>query len=110
MTIADAKESEKSVARGGGLSPGTAAPQKNPNGAEWTRMAELLGTYRTIRTLAKETKMSEDAVGEILSHHSGDVRKSLVNAPSGEGLYIRRDTGITSRIKEVLAIAQLAMK
>jgi hypothetical protein len=84
--------------------------EKHLNGETWSLLAPLLTRYRSIRTLSEETNLPEEQVKEVLEQHAEEVRPSLLNAPSGEPLYIRRDTGLVPRMREVLAIAQLVAR
>jgi hypothetical protein len=83
---------------------------KHLNGAGWQVVSGLLTGYQTVDTLAKKSALPSDQVEALLQQHSGEIRTSLLNTPEGETLYILRDTGIIPRVREVLAIAQLAFK
>jgi hypothetical protein len=77
---------------------------------EWKDVAGSLKEYRSVRTIAHKLGLSEAEAKKLLESHSDEVRRSMVNSPEGDELYIRRDTGLRSWLRELLAIAQLAAR
>jgi hypothetical protein len=103
MTIAEVQDSEKS--------PHTkVSPPPKLNGVEWGRLSPLLTDYRSISSLARDVALPEAVVEEVLNQHATKVRKSMVNSPDGSNLYIRRDTGLIPRLRELAALSSLNLR
>jgi hypothetical protein len=86
------------------------ASESGLNGAQWHTVSRLLGEHRNVHSLARDANLTEPVVKSLLEKHSGQIRLSWVNSPLGEALYIRKDTGLLPKLRELLAIAQLVAK